>query len=103
MTLHIPTLLIVSVFIFCLMGLLTLHAWSRETRERPLAYLGSMMLLASLGVLLVSLRGVGIDFVPLVLGNVVLLLSAAMNWTAMRVFVGRTPSMLGILGGWGSG
>ncbi|NWB97638.1 GGDEF domain-containing protein [Pseudomonas gingeri] len=101
MTLHIPTLLIVSVFIFCLMGLLTLHAWSRETRERPLAYLGSMMLLASLGVLLVSLRGVGIDFVPLVLGNVVLLLSAAMNWTAMRVFVGRTPSMLGILGGSG--
>lgn len=99
MNLHIPTLLIVSVFIFCLMGLLTVHAWLRETRERSLAYLGSMMLLASLGVLLVSFRGVGVDFVPLVVGNVVLLLSAGMNWTAMRVFAGRSPSLPGILAG----
>lgn len=99
MTLHIPTLLIVSVFIFCVMGLLTLHAWSRETRERPLAYLASTMLLASLGMTLVSLRGLGIDFVPLVLGNIVLLLGAAMNWTAMRILAGRTPSLPGILAG----
>ncbi|KIH81607.1 GGDEF domain-containing protein [Pseudomonas batumici] len=97
--LHIPTLLLVSVFIFCLMGLLSLHAWLRETRERCLAYLGSMMLLASLGLLLGSLRGMGIDFVPIVLGNVILLLSAAMNWTAMRVFAGRPPSVPGILAG----
>lgn len=97
--LHIPTLLLVSVFIFCLMGLLSLHAWLRETRERCLAYLGSMMLLASLGILLVSLRGLGVDFVPLVVGNVVLLLSAAMNWTAMRVFAGRPPSVPGMLAG----
>ncbi|WP_248769249.1 GGDEF domain-containing protein [Pseudomonas sp. MWU12-2345] len=97
--LHIPTLLLVSVFIFCLMGLLSLHAWLRETRERCLAYLGSMMLLASLGILLVSLRGLGVDFVPLVVGNVALLLSAAMNWTAMRVFAGRAPSVPGMLAG----
>jgi len=99
--LHIPTLLVVSVFVFFLMGLLTVHAWCRETRERTLAYLGSMMLLAALGVALVSLRGRGGDFVPIVLGNVVLLLSAAMNWTAMRVFAGRSPSVLGILTGAG--
>ncbi|QXI27884.1 GGDEF domain-containing protein [Pseudomonas vanderleydeniana] len=99
MTLHIPTLLIVSVFIFCVMGLLTLHAWSRETRERPLAYLGSMMLLVSLGMLLVSLRGLGVDFVPVVLGNIALLLGAAMNWTAMRVLAGRAPWLPGILAG----
>ncbi|WP_017902324.1 GGDEF domain-containing protein [Pseudomonas asplenii] len=102
MTLHIPTLLIVSVLIFCVMGLLTLHAWSRETRERPLAYLAGTMLLASLGMVLVSLRGMGIDFVPLVLGNVVLLLSAAMNWTAMRILAGRAPSLPGMLAGAGA-
>lgn len=51
MALHIPTLLVVSVFVFFLMGLLTLHAWYRETREPPLAYLGSMMLLGALGVI----------------------------------------------------
>ena len=48
MALHIPTLLVVSVFIFFLMSLLTFHAWRQETRERPLAYLGGMMLLALL-------------------------------------------------------
>ena len=102
MDLHIPTLLVVSVFVFILMGLLTWHAWWRETRERPLAYLGAMMLLAAVGVVLVSWRGCGVDIVPLVFGNVALLLSAAMNWTAMRVFVGRAPSLAGIFAGAGT-
>lgn len=101
MVLHIPTLLVVSVFVFALMGLLTVHAWFRETRERPLAYLGCTMLLAALGVVLISLRGKGFDVVPIMLGNVVLLLSAAMNWTAMRVFAGRSPNVPGILAGAG--
>jgi diguanylate cyclase (GGDEF)-like protein len=101
MDLHIPTLLVVSVFVFILMGLLTCHAWWRETRERPLAYLGAMMLLAALGVVLVSWRSRGVDVIPLVFGNVALLLSAAMNWTAMRVFVGRAPSLPGIFAGAG--
>ena len=99
MALHIPTLLVVSVFVFFLMGLLTLHAWYRETREPPLAYLGSMMLLGALGVVLVSWRDRGVDYIPIVFGNVVLLLSAAMNWTAMRTLTGRKPYLPGILAG----
>lgn len=99
MALHIPTLLVVSVFIFCLMSLLTFHAWLRETRERPLAYLGAMMLLAAVGMVLVSLRNLGVDVVPKVLGNMILLLSAALNWTAMRIFAGHSPHVPGILAG----
>ncbi|MGC5704151.1 GGDEF domain-containing protein [Pseudomonas sp. NFXW11] len=99
MALHIPTLLVVSIFIFFLMGLLTFHAWLRETRERPLAYLGAMMLLAAAGMVLVSLRDQGVDFIPKVLGNVTLLLSAALNWTAMRAFAGRAPHLPGMLAG----
>ncbi len=96
--LHIPTLLMVAVFVFCLMGLLTVHAW-RRVREPTLGYLGVMLLLASLGTALIVVRGIGMDFVALILGNVVLLLSAAMNWTAMRVFVQGTPYLPGILAG----
>ena len=96
--LHIPTLLMVAVFVFCLMGLLTVHAWHR-VREPTLGYLGVMLLLASLGTTLIVVRGVGVDFVALVLGNVVLLLSAAMNWTAMRLFVHGRPHLPGILAG----
>lgn len=99
MALHIPTLLVASVFIFFLMGLLTVHAWLRETRERCLGYLGAMMLLAGVGVVLVSLRDTGMDLIPLVLGNVILLLGAGMNWTAMRVFAGRAPYVPGIVAG----
>ncbi|OLF52232.1 sensor domain-containing diguanylate cyclase [Pseudomonas chlororaphis] len=99
MVLHIPTLQLVCVFVFCLMGLLSIHAWLRETRERSLAYLGSMMLLAAAGMLLTGLRGLGIDVVPLVLANVLLLLSAGMNWTAMRVFAGRLPHLPGLFAG----
>ncbi|MFA7943536.1 diguanylate cyclase domain-containing protein [Pseudomonas brenneri] len=98
MMLHIPTLLMVAVFVFCLMGLLTVHAW-RRVREPTLGYLGVMLLLASLGTALIVVRGVGMDFVALILGNVVLLLSAAMNWTAMRVFVQGKPYLPGILAG----
>ena len=102
MALHIQTLLVVAIFIFCLMGLLTFHAWCRETRERPLAYLSGMMLLAAVGMVLVSARGMGIDPLPVVLGNMILLLSAALNWTAMRVFNGRQASVPGILAGAGT-
>jgi diguanylate cyclase (GGDEF)-like protein len=97
--LSIPTLLLVAIFIFALMGLLTLHAWSRGVRERTLGYLGSMLLLAACGVTLISLRGLTPDFIALVLGNIVLLLGAALNWTAMRVFTGRPPHLPGILAG----
>ncbi len=100
MMLHIPTLLIVAVFVFGLMGLLTVHAWSRG-REPTLGYLGTMLLLASLGTGLIVVRGMGMDFVALIIGNVVLLLSAAMNWTAMRTFVQRKPSVPGIFAGAG--
>jgi len=46
-------------------------------------------------------RGAGMDFVALIIGNLVLLLSAAMNWTAMRAFVHRGPNMPGIFAGCG--
>lgn len=38
-----------------------------------------------------------IDWVPIVLGNSVLVLALAFNWTAMRVFVGRQPHWKGIV------
>lgn len=59
------------------------------------------MLLAAVGVVLVSLRDKGMDFVPKILGNVVLLLSAGLNWTEMRVFAGRRPHVPGLLAGAG--
>ncbi|MDH4569220.1 GGDEF domain-containing protein [Pseudomonas sp. BN414] len=99
MQLNVPTLVLVDIYVLALVGLLMLHAWRRGRREPTLGYLAAMLLLGALGTVLGSLRGIGTDFVPLVLGNVVLHFCAAMNWTAMRVFAGRQPHVPGICAG----
>ena len=99
MLLDIPTLLVASVFVFSLMGVLTGHAWLREPKERSLGYMSAMIFLAALGMFLISVRALGGDFLLIIFGNIALLLCAAMNWTAMRVFAGRSPSLAGIMAG----
>ncbi|WP_375737548.1 GGDEF domain-containing protein [Pseudomonas boanensis] len=99
MQLNIPTLMLVDIYILALVGILMLHAWRRGRREPTLGYLAAMLLLGALGTVLGGLRGIGMDYVPLVIGNVVLQLCGAMNWTAMRVFAGRQPHLPGICAG----
>ncbi len=91
MPLSLPTLMLVAVFIFTLMSILTLHAWRRCAGDPSLGYLGAMLLASTVGVGLTSLRGLGVDYLALVLGNSVLLAGAGLGWTAMRVLGGRTP------------
>lgn len=99
MSLNIPTLVLVDIYILTLLGILMLHAWRHGRRESTLGYMAAMLLLGTFSAVLGSLRGMGIDFVPIIIGNVVLLLCGAMNWTAMRVFAGRRPHLPGIAAG----
>lgn len=99
MPLNIPTLVMVDIYVLVLVGLLMLHAWRRGRRDSTLGYLAAALLLGALGTVLGSLRGIGMDFVPLVLGNGVLQISVALTWTTLRVFVGRQPHLPGIFAG----
>ncbi|AYC31998.1 GGDEF domain-containing protein [Pseudomonas cavernae] len=99
MQLSIPTLMVMDIYILLLVGVLMLHAWSRGRRDATLGYLATALLLGTLGTVLVSLRGQGVDFVSILAGNVVLHLSAALNWTALRVFTGRRIHPPGALAG----
>lgn len=101
MSLNIPTLVLVDIYILTLLGILMLHAWRRGRREATLGYMASMLLLGTLAIVLSSLRGRGIDYVPIVIGNSLLLLACAMNWMAMRVFAGRRAHLPGIAAGAG--
>lgn len=87
--LHIPSLLLANASVVILCGLLMLFSWWRGRHERILLWVGIMLLLADLGLVFSALRGLGFDWLPLVVGNMTVLLCAGLNWTAMRVFCGR--------------
>lgn len=97
--LHLPTLLVLSTAVIGLCGLLLLFSWWQGRQERALLWNAGMMLLAALGLPLNALRGLGMDWVPLVLGNVVLMLCMATNWLTVRVFCGRPVSFPGLFAG----
>lgn len=87
--LHIPTLLLANFGVTVLCGLLMLFSWWRGSHERSLLWSGAMLLMAALGLVLNALRGMGVDWLSIIVGNMVLLISVAMNWTVVRAFCGR--------------
>lgn len=97
MGLHTPTLLLVNALILGLSGALLLYSWSRGREERTLLWMGALLWLGVPGIVMNTLRGMGFDYVPIVIGNMILLLATAMHWTAMRVFCGRRPWWPGLL------
>lgn len=104
MLLHHPTLLLLDICALALLGGLTLHAWWRSEHETTLGFLAGMLLLAALGTAAHGLRGLGMEALPIVLANMLLLLAAGLGWTAMRVFATGQPWWPGIVGGallWG--
>ncbi|MFV3410904.1 diguanylate cyclase [Pseudomonas nitroreducens] len=92
MTLHLPTLVVVDLYVLTLVGVLMAFAWHSGRRDPTLGYMSAALLLGAIGTFLGTLRGMGFDWVAILLGNVVLHLSSAMTWTAMRVFAGRKPN-----------
>jgi len=102
--LDVPTLTLVDIYVLLLLGVLMFCAWRSGQRDSTLGCTCLMLLFGTVSTVLGSLRGLGIDVVPIVLGNVALQLALAMNWTAMRTFAGRRPYLPGIVAGallWG--
>ncbi|OBY92948.1 diguanylate cyclase [Pseudomonas sp. AU11447] len=91
MTLNLPTLVVVDLYVLTLVGVLMAFAWHSGRRDSTLGYMSAALLLGALGTFLATLRGMGFDWVAILLGNVVLHLCSAMTWTSMRVFAGRKP------------
>lgn len=90
-SLHIPSLLLANGSVVTLCGLLMLFSWWRGRTQPALLWNGCMLLLAAIGLLCNALRGLGFDWLPIIVGNMLLLFCAGMNWTVMRVLCGRAP------------
>ncbi|GAB3388725.1 GGDEF domain-containing protein [Azotobacter armeniacus] len=104
MPLHLPTLFLLDIYMLTLLGGLMLHAWWRSENEATLGCMAGTLLLAALAALVVSLRGLGLDTLSIMLGNILLQLASGLGWAAMRIFVGRRLWWPGIVGGallWG--
>ncbi len=98
MQLNLATLVMLDIYVLLLVGALTLHAWSRG-RDSTLGYLAAALLVDAGGTLFASLRGMDFDWVPVLMGNMLLLAGAALSWTSLRVFGGRRPHYPGMLAG----
>ncbi|MED5606906.1 GGDEF domain-containing protein [Pseudomonas sp. JH-2] len=99
MSLSLPTLLLVDLYILALVGVLMFFAWYGGRREPTLGYMAGMLLLGALSTFLIALRSFGLEMLAIVAGNVVVMLSCALLWTSMRVFAGRAPYWPGVAAG----
>lgn len=99
MSLSLPTLLLVDLYILALVGVLMFFAWYGGRREPTLGYMAAMLLLGALSTFLIALRSFGLELLAIVAGNMVVALSCALLWTSMRVFAGRSPHWPGVAAG----
>ncbi len=89
MSLHLPTLLIVTVLAYLVFGLFQIAMWQlRREREGQLLW-GFSNLSGALGGMLLLLRGVVPDFASIALANGLLILAHSLMWAGLRRFSGQ--------------
>jgi diguanylate cyclase (GGDEF)-like protein len=99
MSLDIPTLFVVAVFICAVAGLLLLLSWLQNRNVRGLALWASALIIGSIGVALIAARGDISDTWSIVIANAILATAYGMVWAGVRNFDGRTTSAPLVLAG----
>jgi len=90
LSLHAPTLLLVTALVVAFSGGLLIFAQGKERDTNAMGVWGAAMLAGALGIVLVAF-GQGSPWVSDGLGTALVLAAAATSWTAARMFVGRRP------------
>jgi diguanylate cyclase (GGDEF)-like protein len=99
MSLDIPTLFVVAVFICAVAGLLLLLSWLQNRNVRGLALWASALIIGSIGVALIAARGDISDTWSIVIANAILATAYGMVWAGVRNFDERTTSAPLVLAG----
>jgi diguanylate cyclase (GGDEF)-like protein len=99
MSLDLPTLLIVTVFVTALVGALLLFSWVQNRRVHALAWWGGALGLAAAATIMMSGRGEISDVVSIDLSNAAMLVAYGVFWTGMCRFEGRRSPWLLVLAG----
>jgi diguanylate cyclase (GGDEF)-like protein len=99
MGLDVNTLFQVTIYVEAMLGLLLLFAWIQNPNIRAVAWWGSAHLLRAASVVLFGMYGTVSDAISIDLANAVLFAAFALTWSGARVFDGRKPEPVFIVGG----
>jgi hypothetical protein len=92
LSLHAPTLLLVSALVIAFSGGLLIFAQERERDTGAMGVWAAAMLAGAFGLVLVTF-GQGVPWISDGLGDAMALAAAATSWTAARLFVKRPPRL----------
>jgi diguanylate cyclase (GGDEF)-like protein len=99
MGLDVNTLFQVTIYVEAMLGLLLLFAWIQNPNIRAVAWWGCAHLLRAASVVLFGMYGTVSDAISIDLANAVLFAAFALTWSGARVFDGRSPEPVFIVGG----
>ncbi len=99
MALDVSTLLLVTIYVEAMLGLLLLFAWIQNSSIHAVAWWGCAYLLRAGSVVLFGMYGSVPDAISIDLANAILVTAFAVTWSGARVFDGRAPEPIYIVGG----
>lgn len=89
MTLDIYTLFVCELYVLGFLSIILVFAWMGSQYDRVLGFTTLALSLTLLAVFLSSLRSAGFHFLPIAVGNVVMLLAYGNLLNAFRIFCGK--------------
>ena len=99
MSLDIPTLFVIAVFVCAVAGFLLLLSWLQNRNVRGLALWASGLIIGSIGVALIAARGDISDTWSIAIANAILATAYGMMWAGVRNFDGHATSAPLVLSG----
>ena len=99
MGLDVNTLFLVTIYVEAMLGLLLLFAWIQNSGIHAVAWWGCAHLLRAASVVLFGMYGTVSDAISIDLANALLFTAFALTWSGARVFDGRAPEPMYIVGG----
>ena len=99
MSLHVPTILFLTVLVALLTGTLLVFSWAQNRSHRSLAWWGAANLLGGAGAAFLAARGKIPDFLSIDLANALLFLGYGAMVCAARQFVGWRTDLRVFVGG----
>ena len=99
MGLDVNTLFLVTIYVEAMLGLLLLFAWIQNSSIHAVAWWGCAHLMQAGSVVLFGMYGSVSDAISIDLANALLFTAFALTWSGARVFDGRAPEPMYVVGG----